>query len=130
MNNPKHFAPIWGVIHIMALDAKTPAEQTIANKAIYHIITHLPCQQCSKHAIENIKTRVPFDKFLTSKKDEYALFRWSVEFHNTVNRQLGKPIIDFDTAKELWEEVFNCKDCTLHEEPSNKEDDFGIIYKK
>lgn len=129
--DPKKFAPIWGVIHILAIDAKTKSQQTLSSRTIVMIITHLPCQECSSHAKENIKTRIPFEKYLNEKEDEFALFRWSVDLHNIVNIQTGKPVMGYEAAKTHWEEVLKCTSgCGGHEERKKEEDNFGIIYKK
>jgi len=31
-------------------------------------------------------------------------FRWSVDLHNLVNSQLGKPTFDYETARQYWQD--------------------------
>lgn len=79
----------WHTMHIVALGyPKTPtyAEKRAA-KEFYESFTHLiPCPSCKLHYSENIK-KLPVTPSLDTKED---LFRWTVQMHNMVNKQLGK----------------------------------------
>ena len=39
---------------------------------------------------------------LPETSDPDALFKWSVDVHNTVNRQLEKPVFTYEEASQLW----------------------------
>lgn len=79
--------------------------------SLVHVI---PCDVCRKHLDANMKA-IPIDDFLATKKD---LFKWSVDLHNMVNRQLGKPEISLEAANDKWA---NARVLQTHvEEPSKK----------
>ena len=80
----------WHTMHLVALGY--PTEPTYAEiraaKEFYESFVHLiPCPTCKLHYADNIKNN-PVTPSLDSRKD---LFQWTVNMHNMVNRQLGKP---------------------------------------
>ena len=59
----------------------------------------LPCDPCSEHArafIESNKTRVD------NLKSGDDLFIFYVDFHNYVNKRLGKPIMGYEDAYKMY----------------------------
>lgn len=93
---PGHIPPstwgpfFWHTMHLVALGY--PKEPTYAEKRaakeFYESFTHLiPCPICKTHYAENLKT-MPVTPSLDTRKD---LFKWTVDMHNLVNKQLGKP---------------------------------------
>jgi hypothetical protein len=80
----------WHTMHLVALgypSTPTYAEKRAA-KEFYESFTHLiPCPTCKLHYAENLKT-MPITPSLDSRKD---LFKWTVDMHNMVNKELGKP---------------------------------------
>lgn len=84
-----------------APDVLSPAQQH-NYKAFFHMLPDvIPCSTCSDHLRENLK-KMPIDNHLSSNKD---LFAWSVQLHNVVNKQLGKPQISIEEANKKWKEV-------------------------
>lgn len=87
--------PVWGpffwhTIHLAALGY--PNEPTFAEKKaakeFYESFQHMiPCPVCKLHYQKNLKEN-PITPSLDSRKD---LFRWTVNIHNIVNKELGKP---------------------------------------
>lgn len=56
----------------------------------------LPCQTCFQHAITYIESKAgELDLIVSSRQN---LFKFWVDFHNTVNKRLGKPIISLEDA--------------------------------
>lgn len=88
---PTVWGPIfWHTIHLTALGY--PKEPTFsekkAAKEFYESLTHLiPCPICKLHYAEHLKA-LPLTPSLDSRTD---LFRWTVDMHNRVNKDLGKP---------------------------------------
>jgi hypothetical protein len=76
-------------MHLVALgypNEPTYAEKRAA-KEFYESFTHLiPCPTCKLHYAEHLKG-MPLTPSLDSRKD---LFKWTVDMHNLVNRDLGK----------------------------------------
>ena len=103
---PKIFGPfMWATIHYICLAA--PENLNDSQKSAYkHFFTVLPfvmpCQTCGVHLLENYKT-LPIDNSLSTKED---LFKWSVDLHNIVNKQLGKSEISVEDARIRWTRNF------------------------
>ena len=88
----------WRCLHLMA--ESFPLEPTEYDKIRYRewlsiTLELLPCMECRKHANQymqenpiNFKTR-----------EEFAMYVYN--FHNEVNRRLGKPIISMDEYKAI-----------------------------
>jgi hypothetical protein len=88
---PSTWGPFfWHTMHLVALgypNEPTYAEKRAA-KEFYESFTHLiPCPACKLHYSENLKT-LPVTPSLDTRKD---LFKWTIDMHNMVNKQLGKP---------------------------------------
>ena len=90
----------WYLFHTLAFKLNNNDNQELFNEFIgfIKIMCHeLPCPECSYHAktyinknnIHNLKT-----------KDE--LIKYLNEFHNEVNRNLGKPTMSIEECNELY----------------------------
>jgi hypothetical protein len=77
-------------MHLVALgypNEPTYAEKRAA-KEFFESFTHLiPCPTCKLHYSEHLK-ELPITPSLDNRKD---LFKWTVDMHNLVNKDLGKP---------------------------------------
>lgn len=99
---PKVFGPfMWATIHYICLGA--PATLNNEEKEAYknffnNLPAIMPCHSCGVHLYQNLKI-LPIDNNLNTKDD---LFKWSVDLHNIVNKQLGKKEIDLNEAKQIW----------------------------
>lgn len=102
--DPSVFGPgTWIVTHTLALvsDRGERKRDTRFYKLyVYRMIHALPCAQCRRHAAQYLK-RTPVPKWGSGD----SMFAWSVDFHNTVNARLGKPIISLETALEMYEDT-------------------------
>lgn len=80
----------WHTMHLVALgypNEPTYAEKRAA-KEFYESFTHLiPCPICKLHYANHLK-QMPITPSVDNRKD---LFRWTVQMHNLVNKDLGKP---------------------------------------
>lgn len=81
----------WHTMHLVALGyptAPTYSEKKAA-KEFFESLQHLiPCPLCKLHYQGHLK-ELPISPSLDSKQD---LFKWTVDIHNRVNKDLGKPI--------------------------------------
>lgn len=89
----------WGFIHNVALGY--PKEQTYMIKENYRQFFHLigdviPCKSCSTHYKKMIADYPP------DLTDRDALFKWTVDIHNNVNKRLGKSEISYNDAYNIW----------------------------
>ena len=88
---PSTWGPFfWHTMHILALgypNTPTYAEKRAA-KEFFESLQHLiPCPVCRQHYTDYLKEN-PLTPSLDTRKD---LFTWTINLHNTVNKQLGKP---------------------------------------
>jgi len=104
---------IWHSIHVTAAWADNPEKVAFFNKWIRIIRENLKCEACRGH----------MGKYLDSHPPERAPdpFIWSWEFHNAVNRRLGKPEMEYNTAKKMYldGDVKNCTEGCKDEEEFN-----------
>jgi hypothetical protein len=82
---------LWTKLH-RASFAQTPLE---FSETLDWIVARLPCGDCKEHA-RAYRDQHPLPD--TSAE----LFAWSVDFHNAVNRRLGKSEWSYDVARQLW----------------------------
>jgi len=89
---PQVWGPFfWHTIHIVALGY--PKDPTYADKRsakeFYESLAFLlPCGTCREHYAKHLQTN-PITNSLDTRQD---LFRWTVEIHNIVNKELKKPV--------------------------------------
>ena len=89
----------WYVIHIVAdsaPDKLSKSQQTIYREFYEKLVEVLPCPICSVHAKKNIQEHPPV---VTSRAE---LLKWTIDFHNKVNEQLGKRVY---TPQEGYDEI-------------------------
>jgi len=91
----------WYVIHITALGY--PKNPTQKDRDIYRsfyktIGQVLPCGKCSTNYERHFQN-IPIDMFLESPE---TLFRWTVQLHNVVNKELGKKQWSIEFAESYY----------------------------
>ena len=112
-NQPKHgkkkgpsvWGPmLWYSLHNGAANYP-PDKRNISNQIKIHMKNWInalplmiPCADCANHAVEYI-SRSDLDKAVV---DRESLFKYFVDFHNHVNKKLGKRIISLDEAKSIY----------------------------
>jgi Erv1 / Alr family len=103
----KNWGPyFWGTLHIACLTSPPVLtdQHKIAFEALVESFTFvLPCPVCRIHFRE-ILNKFPIKNHLNTRTE---LFLWSVKVHNEVNKSLGKPLVDPQTAFEYWAERTN-----------------------
>lgn len=85
-------ADLWSAWHRRALSWAGGDDTSWVNA---HILTKLPCGDCSRHA----------KAFLVANPPAWSpghYFTWTVIFHNAVNLRLGRPLWTIDQAREVW----------------------------
>lgn len=103
MTDPNYWGPaLWTTLHTMSFDyPENPTEEEKSNyRNFFHSLKYvLPCGVCRKHYGKSIDQTYPIDPAL---KNRDTLSRWLVEFHNTVNKRLNKPVVSYDSVKERY----------------------------
>ena len=98
---------LWFSIHFQAIRAVTPESKLHFAEYINQLLTNFPCQACVEH----------FRKYLSAHPLIYywhlelGMFKWSVEFHNSVNQRLGKTEMIYSEALGLYQNPEPCSSC-------------------
>jgi hypothetical protein len=77
----------------------------------------IPCAYCAAHYKKHLSL-LPIDTYL----EEGKLFEWTVEIHNMVNKENGKPVVSPDEAFLLLLND-NCN-CTSDQDPPKKKGNY------
>lgn len=89
----------WKALHSITFtfpSAPTEAQKKDYKDFVESLAKVLPCPHCSVHMKEYIRDH-PIDV-----SNRQAFSRWGVEFHNSVNRRLGKPELSFDEVAKRY----------------------------
>ena len=99
---PALFGPhLWATMHYIALgapDVLNDSQRTFYKNFYNHLPFIIPCSSCGEHLTENL-AKLPIDDALGGSA---ALFKWTVDLHNIVNKSLGKPEMTVEQAKAFW----------------------------
>ena len=89
----------WYLFHTLAfkLNNKYKHEIPIILKHFINLCGNLPCPSCTNHAQNLLKT-LNKEKI----KDKESLINMLLEFHNKVNKSIGKPIFTRKQHDELY----------------------------
>jgi hypothetical protein len=115
INHPESFGPgTWRTLHVLALDANTYAKKMQYIHIVELILSSIPClDPCREDALAYLQKN-PLTKYwnLTANGEDVGMFYWSVDFHNWVNRKIGKPEIPRNIAYQFYKypEKFVCKE--------------------
>lgn len=115
--NPKIIGPgTWRIIHTQArnvslIPIENPEQISKAEddfiKLLKSICADFGCPVCRVHCGEYIQNNPPESAkglltLIGDKKIEIGMFRWTWEFHNVVNKRLGKTIMSFENAYKIF----------------------------
>jgi hypothetical protein len=108
--DPKYIGPgTWNVIHRIAFISRTHDQQLRFIILMTEICHGFPCIVCKGHCTEYIKNH-PMEEYLdisvdiNGEKIPIGMFVWSWKFHNAVNSRIKKPVMNWDTAYNLYSE--------------------------
>ncbi len=97
--------PYWQVIHAVTFlyPAENPTDDDKERIRVFMALVPfiLPCPLCGMHFIETLEKSPLTDDVLASRD---SLSRWMVEFHNNVNRRLGKSEVAYDLVQKFYTE--------------------------
>lgn len=92
---PEIFGPgKWEDLHLYAFHARSHDQKIHYIRYVEIILTNIRCQECRQHALKYLKKHPLTDRW----SDKMGMFYWSVDFHNWVNKRLGKPQVPRDVA--------------------------------
>lgn len=112
--NPNYIGPgNWHSLHLMSANAKTKEQKESVLWFIKILSENFYCKKCKDDFLIYLKNDNP-KNYLNS--DE-GLFFWSFKFHNFVNNKLGKPIMTYEDAKNLYFSPETClTSCSANKE--------------
>lgn len=92
----------WYLFHTLAEKLKEDQENEvpIIFNEIKNICSNLPCPECSKHALVMLSTVKP-----NSVRTKEDLIYFLLEFHNSVNIRLKKPIFTKDQCMQKYKKA-------------------------
>lgn len=96
---------VWVVLHTQSFLATTHDKQKAFIKLLRSTIKYFPCSECSVHAQDYIDRNPPRVGNNIRYSSAPAVFVYMFEFHNFVNRRLGKPLADFSTIYEYYKNL-------------------------
>ena len=100
---------LWYSIHFIALDfPEEPSTEDVRHfKSFYENLHHvIPCYKCSINYVKHLNER-PLE--LGDLKNAKSLFKWTVDIHNIVNKELNKNSVSFDDAWAFYNNPDNFK---------------------
>lgn len=100
---------IWTSIHMIALgypDKPTQEDKTNYKQFYVNLWKVIPCYKCSINYQKHLK-QLPIDEHLN---DNMSLFKWTVDFHNIVNKKVGKREWTFEEALEKFRKIARGED--------------------
>lgn len=123
LKNPEKFGPgLWFAIHLMAFQARDIKGFEDFKNFMDTVCSNLKCDKCKKHCQIHMDTN-PLDPYFhktDTKGNLIGAFLWSVNFHNSVNIRLGKPIVEYSTARNFYENSAVCmENCDGHTDGPN-----------
>jgi hypothetical protein len=102
--DPNKWGPhLWFFLHTISFNY--PENPSFKNKVDYNdhynsLKNILPCELCRVHYIQYLEQHPPD---LSSRN---ALVKWTIDLHNKVNNQIGKPIYSYEKAITLYKNYF------------------------
>lgn len=97
--DPKYIGPgVWFSLHLLALNSNTDQSKEYFRNYLGSVIKNFWCHKCRVHATRYV-TNNPIEDFdgLT-----HGYFTYTWKFHNDVNKRLGKKLMDWQTAFDLY----------------------------
>lgn len=97
--------PLWRFIHAStSLMGPNPSNTTLEvfKQFMYALQKVIPCPKCSKHLEEKLSDECSMNCCFEKSSSP---FMWSIDLHNCVNRDTGRPIFPISKALELYGDV-------------------------
>jgi hypothetical protein len=103
MDPNKWGAHLWFFLHTLSFNY--PESPTFKNKVdlndFYNSLKNiLPCELCRTHYIQNLERHPP------DLSNRNSLVKWTIDLHNKVNVQIGKPEYSYEKAINLYKTYF------------------------
>ena len=101
-NNPLVWGPdLWNILHtvsVMYPDSPTEQYRQQMQSAILTLPVLIPCASCQEHSSLYINETFRTGELQNATQSKSRLFDYFVDFHNNVNKRLGKPEMSKEDA--------------------------------
>ena len=97
---------LWFFIHTLALNfPKNPTFEDVKSyESFFETLKYiLPCDKCRLHYNQRQNIN-PVSKYLT---DPNALFMYTIDLHNEVNKSLGKRVYSYEEVSNIYKNHYN-----------------------
>lgn len=121
ISNNTNYAALWHSIHLISFLAQSPHEKKAFVKYMNALAgrdgspyAYMLCKDCHSHMNAHMDANPLPDPEMVIKDStgrDIVMFRWGWQFHNAVNKRLGKPHVDWETAYNFYT---NPSACTCH----------------
>jgi hypothetical protein len=101
-----HGSGMWYSLHMVCANSMDAQRKQMAVDYINILLNKFPCDECKWHMREYIVTH-PLEPVSCLPNH---LLLWSVDFHNSVNARLGRPLMGHDVAIKRY--GYYAKYCT------------------
>lgn len=93
---------VWYYMHFVAI-AYIPSEsdKIRMKNFFYNLSDNIPCPTCQEH-FKTYLAGISDDLWNEILQDSDSVFKFTVDMHNMVNTALGKPIINLDDARNMY----------------------------
>lgn len=90
----------WYVIHLMARSAVDQQTKEAFIQLMNTLAQSYWCERCRRHMNDYLRSHpiAPFWNYRDVNSREIGMFKWAWQFHNAVNRRLGKPEVSWEDA--------------------------------
>jgi hypothetical protein len=91
----------WKFMHYVSMgypDNPTDHQKTLYKNFYYSLQDVLPCDKCAENYKKNLIEN-PIDNHMDNRE---SLMKWVVDIHNSVNKELNKDVLDYDTAIDIY----------------------------
>lgn len=103
---------IWTSIHMIALgypDKPTQEDKFNYQQFYMNLWKVIPCYKCAINYKKHLE-ELPIDEHLN---DNMSLFKWTVDFHNIVNKEIGKQQWTFEETLDKFRRIARGEDETF-----------------
>lgn len=106
-------AGMWYLLHCYAYDAVDSEGREYFEHFLIILLKRIKCKKC-KDDLEDFIEKHPLSKYkykTSSKGLPIGYFKWSIKYHNHVNKKIGKPKIDVYEAYKYYSDFTECISC-------------------
>lgn len=109
---------VWFVLHLKSRHANDDSTIQSFLNDFELVIQNFPCLKCRKHMMEYVRDHNPTSYInYTYNGQKLGMFRYIWEFHNEVNRRVGKPMISWEDALKMFSTPDSiCTHCDANKE--------------